>query len=181
MLSTELAEKLRQSRLALDRASSDNIIELCKQYLALLAACRVELYKLPDELRLGSSSSQSREDVAGIRKAVRAAIEHNTLERNRTEALLLSFTAVSGYEAAATLNVVKYQDRDTWELRAGGVGCKNSPGNKMSVQEAVAKASLLRREAHIAKTADLVNAHMPLDNQLANLIEHMKEAPDDSL
>jgi hypothetical protein len=181
MLSTDLAEKLRQARLALDRAASDNIIELCKQYLALLAACRVELYKLPDELDLGSRLSQTREDVAGIRKSVRAAIEHITLERNRTETLLLSFTAISGYEAAATLNVVKYQDRDTWELRAGGVGCKNSPGHRMSVQEAVETASLLRRKTHIAKTADLVNAHMPLDNQLANRTEHMKEAPDDSL
>lgn len=175
MLSTELAEKLRKAGLALDCAASDNIIELCKQYLSLLSACRVELYKLPDELDLRPGFSQTQEDVAGIRKAVRAAIEHITLERNRTEALLLSFTTVSGYEAAAILNVVKYQDRDTWELRAGGVGCVDSPGNRMSVQEAVEKASLLRREAHIAKTADLVNAHLPLDNQLANLIARVKD------
>ena len=33
-----LAEKLRTARLALDRATCENIIALCKQYLALLTA-----------------------------------------------------------------------------------------------------------------------------------------------
>jgi hypothetical protein len=163
MLSPELEEKLRKARLALDEATSDNIIELCKQYLGLLGLYRAELYKLPDELELDArvGSSQKLEEVVATRKAVRAAIEQTTRERNQTEALLLSFTAVSGYEAAKTLNVVKYKDQDTWELRAGGVGCSGSPGNRMSVQEAVETASLLRREAHIVKTAALAGAHMP--------------------
>jgi hypothetical protein len=155
MLSPALEEKLRRARLALDEATSDDIIERCKQYLALLALYRAELYSLPDTLELDprSASSQMRETIGGARKAVRAAIERTTQERNQTETLLLSFTAVSGYEAAETLNKVKYKGQDTWELRAGGVGCVGSPGNRMSVQEAVETASLLRREAHIAKTA----------------------------
>lgn len=161
MLFPELEEKLRQAKLALDRAASDNIIELCKQYLALLAIYRAELYKLPDKLGLNprSRSSQTRESVGGDRKAVRAAIEHTTQERNQTEMLLLSFTTVSGYEAAETLNRRKYQGQDNWELRAGGVGCVNSPGKRMSVQKAVETASLLRREAHIAKTAIMTGAN----------------------
>lgn len=115
MLSPELEEKLRNARLALDRAASDDIIELCKQYLLLLAFYRAELYKLPDTLELDprSRSSQTRETIGGTRKAVRAAIERTTQERNQTETLLLSFTAVSGYEAAATLNREKYQGQDT--------------------------------------------------------------------
>jgi hypothetical protein len=163
MLSPELEEKLRNARLALDGAVSDNIIELCKQYLTLLAEYRAELYMLPDKLELNirSGTSQTREDVDGARKAVRAAIEHTTQERNRTETLLRSFTAVSGYEAAETFNRGKYQGQDTWELRAGGVGCVDSPGTKMSVQEAVETASLLRREAHIAKTAILSGVNIP--------------------
>ena len=160
MLSPELEEKLRKARLALDGAASDNIIELCNQYLALLAVKRAELYNLPDrlELDLRATSSLTREDVGGNRKAVRAAIEHTTQERNQTEKLLLSFIAVSGYEAVGTLNKAKHQGRDNWELRAGGVGCVDSPDKRMSVQEAVETASLLRREAHIAKTATLAGA-----------------------
>lgn len=183
MLSPELEEKLRRARLALDGAASDNIIELCKQYLTLLALYRAELYKLPDTLELDprSRSSSTREDVSGARKAVRAAIEHTTQERNQTETLLLSFTAVSGYEAAETLNTGKYKGQDTWELRGGRVGCGDSPDKRMSVQEAVETASLLRREAHIAKTAILAGANIPGVYLTASHIEQSKETHDDSL
>ncbi len=155
MLSPALEEKLRTARLALDRAASDDIIELCKQYLGLLAAYRAELYHLPDKLELDcrSKSSAAREEIGGARKEIRAAIEHTTEERNQTEALLRSLTAVSGYEAAQTLNREKYKGRDTWELRAGGVGCVDTPGTRMSVQEAVEAARRLRREAHVAKNS----------------------------
>ena len=78
MLSPELEEKLRQARLALDRAASDNIIELCKQYLLLLALSRAELYKLPDTFNPRPGSSQTREMIGETRKAVRAAIERIT-------------------------------------------------------------------------------------------------------
>src|SRR4051794_16847923 len=100
MLYPMLEEKLRKARLALDRATSASIIELCKQYLALLAEYRSELYSLPRTMKLNAltKSSISPEEV-GSRKEVRTAIEHTTQERNRAEALLLSFTAVSGYEA----------------------------------------------------------------------------------
>ena len=160
MLSPELEEKLRNARLALDGAASDNVIELCKQYLALLAVSRAELYKLADKLELNprSRSSRTRETIGDTRKVVRASIEHTTQERNRIEKLLLSFTAVSGYEAAETLNEVKHNGRDNWELRAGGVGCVGSPDKRMSVQEAVETVSLLRREAHTAKTATSAGA-----------------------
>lgn len=181
MLLPELEEELRTARLALDRAMSNNIIELCKQYLGLLGVYRAELYKLPDKLELNLRSSSRREDVNCARQAVRAAIEHTTRERNQTETLLLSFTAVSGYEAAETLNRQKYKGQDNWELRAGGVGCVGVPGKRMSIQEAVETASLLRREAHIAKTSNLASANTPRVSLNANQIEQMKEAHHDSL
>jgi hypothetical protein len=160
MLSPELEENLRRARLALDGAASDNVIELCKQYLALLAASRAELFKLADRLELNprSNPSRTRQTIGGTRKAVRASIEHTTQERNRTEKLLLSFTAVSGYEAAETLNEVKHKGQENWELRAGGVGCVGSPDKRMSVQEAAETASRLRREAHAAKAATSAGA-----------------------
>jgi hypothetical protein len=154
MLSPELEEKLRKARLVLDAAAVENIIPLCQQYLMVLAEYRAQLYRLPDTLELNpkSSASSSRAEIDSAGKAVRAAIEHTTQERNRTEMLLRSFTALSGYEAVTTINSVKYQGRDTWELKAGGVGCIDNPGKRMSVQEAVETACLLRREAYIAKT-----------------------------
>jgi hypothetical protein len=152
MLYPALEEKLRKAKLALDGATSESIVELCKQYLALLAEYRAELYKLPNTLELNSRarSSSSREDVDETRKEVRTAIEHTTQERNRVGALIISFTAVSGYEATATLNRLKYKGHDNWELRAGGVRWGDSTNRRMTVQEAVEVASLLRREEHIA-------------------------------
>ena len=101
-----------------------------------------------------SASSSSPEDVGDTRKAIRAAIENTTQERNRTEILLLSFTTVSGYEAVEIFNRRKYKGHDDWELRASGVKFSGGTGRDlMTVQEAVDTASLLRREEHIAQNA----------------------------
>lgn len=153
MLYPELEEKLRRARHVLKGATSENIIELCKQYLALLAEYRNQLYKLQGTsgIDLRSASFSSREDVNDTRKVVREAIENTTQERNRTEQLLLSITTVSGYEAVEIFNRRKYKGHDDWELRASGV--KFSGGTDrdlMTIQQAVDTASLLRREEHFA-------------------------------
>jgi hypothetical protein len=156
LLLPEFEERRQDSRRALDRATSDNVVELCKQYLALLAEYRAELYKLPSTLGLYQwPGAFIWEDVCNIRKAIRAAIENVTRERNGTEALLLSFTSVSGYEAVQTLNRQKYQGHDDWELRAGGVARYGGglAGERMTVLEAVNLACLLRREEHVARRA----------------------------
>jgi hypothetical protein len=156
MLLPELEERLRRARLALAGAASGNIIELCRQYLALLAEYRAELYKLPDRLGINHWSGPCLlEDVGNARKAIRAAIEQTTSERHGTEALLLSFTSLSGYEAVDTFNRQKYQGHDDWELRAGGVArfCGGVARERMTVLDAVETASLLRREEHIARCA----------------------------
>src|SRR5215218_8099441 len=122
MLFPALEDRLRRAARAFDGATTDNIVELCRQYLALLAEYRAELYKLPGTLGVNQrSGSVEREDYADARREVRAAIEKTTRERNRTEALLLSFVSVSGYEAVETFNKQKYLGHDDWELRAGGV------------------------------------------------------------
>ena len=48
MLFPQLEEKLQASKQALNTATSENIIEQCKQHLALLAEYRIQLYKLQD-------------------------------------------------------------------------------------------------------------------------------------
>src|SRR5205085_12294564 len=155
MLSLALQEKMRNARLALDGATSDNIIELCKRYLALLGEYRAELYKFPDALGINQWSGPFiLEDVGNARKAIRVAVESATRERNRAEALLRSFTAVSGYEAVETLNRVKYKGCDDWALGAGGAGFGgDTDGERMTVQETVDAASRLRREEHVAQSA----------------------------
>ena len=163
MLYPKLEAKLHRASHALDEATSENIIELCKQYLGLLAEYRDEIYKLPGMpgINLWSESPLSNEDIDTTRKAVRVAIENTTQERNRTAALLRSFTAVSGYEAVETLNRLKYQGHDNWELRAGGVKFSGgSDGDKMTIQEAVETTSVLRREEYIARMADSAGANL---------------------
>jgi hypothetical protein len=156
MLLTEFEERRQDARHALDRATSGNVVELCKQYLALLAEYRAELFKLPHTLGLYQwSGAFMWEDIVNIRKSIRGAIEEVTRERNGTEALLLSFTSVSGYQAVETFNRQKYQGHDDWELRAGGVAryAGGSACERMTVLEAVDLASLLRREEHVARGA----------------------------
>jgi hypothetical protein len=156
MLYPALEENLRKARLALGGATSDSIVELCRQYLTLLAEYRAELYKLPDALQLNrhAKSSAARAEVGDSRKEVRAAIEETTSEREWAERLILWFTAVSGYGAVETLNRGKFRGQDNWELRAGGVRSKGGTNaERMTVQEAVDAASLLRREEYVAQAA----------------------------
>lgn len=156
MLLPDLEERLRRARLALDGAATENIIGLCRQYLAVLDECRAELFKLPDRLGINRRPDAFSPGGSGdVRRAIRAAIEQTTRERLATEALLLSFTSLSGYEAVATFNRQKYQGHDDWELRAGGVArfCGGVARARMTVLDAVETASLLRREEHIARCA----------------------------
>ena len=151
MLFPQLEEKLQASKQALNTATSENIIEQCKQHLALLAEYRTHLYKLQD-LPGVRQSTPSLSGAVPDREAIRAAIETTTHERNRTQALLLSFTTVSGYEAVEIFNQRSYEGHDDWELRASGVrfhGGDNS--DLMTIQEAVDLASLLRRQDYVAQ------------------------------
>ena len=155
MLYPQLEEKLQASKRALNRATSESIIERCKHYLALLAKYRSRLYELQD-VTTGSqqSASTSLPEDAPDRKTIREAIERTTQERNRTQLLLLSFTTVSGYEAVEIFNRRKYEGHDDWELRASGVKFRGGENcDLMTVQEAVDLAGLLRREDYLAQNA----------------------------
>jgi len=163
MLYPQLEEKLNHARLALKGATGENIVELCKRYLTLLAEYRSKLYELQWTSRTRQRfASSSPENLALTRRAVRAAIENTTKERNVTEMLLLSFTTVSGYQAVEIFNRQKYEGRDDWELRASGVKSPGiSGGDLMTIQEAVDIAGLLRREEHVAQNV----AHAFKDGQ----------------
>ena len=150
MLYPELEEQLQKSKHALHRATSQNIIEHCKNHLALLANYRSKLYELQETIGLDQASASTMVRQVPERKAIREAIETTTNERNRTQVLLLSFTTVSGYEAVEIFNERKYEGHEDWELRSSGVKFPGGgDGDLMTIQEAVDLASLLRREDYL--------------------------------
>ncbi len=155
MLYPQLEQMLQASKHAMNRATSETIVEQCKQYLALLAEYRSRLLELQGTPAVGQQSvSPSLSEEAPDRKTIREAIERTTRERNRTQVLLLSFTTVSGYEAVEIFNQRKYKGHDNWELRASGVKFRGGDDSDlMTIQEAVDLAGLLRREDHVAQNA----------------------------
>ena len=154
MFYPELEKKLQRSKLAVNRATRETIIEQCKAYLALLAEYRSRLYELEvPGIRQQSAATSLTEEVLD-RKAIREAIETTTHERNRTQLLLLSFNTVSGYEAVEIFNKRKYQGHVDWELQASGVRLRGADNSDlMTIREAVGLASLLRHEDHITQNA----------------------------
>ena len=161
MVNLQSELKLDHARHALNKANSENVVDLCKRYLTLLDAYRGQLRELGKAgIRQPPSSSASTEDLAA-RKSMRAAIEKTTQERNRTEMLLLSITTVSGYEPVQMLNQRQYEGHSDWELRSSGVKSTGSSANDlMTIQEAVDLASLLRREDHVTQNM----AHAPSEH-----------------
>ena len=155
MLYPQLEQRLQASKQAVNRATSESIVKQCKEYLALLAEYRSQLYELQVTLGLNQQSvSPSLTEEVPDRKTIREAIERITQERNTTQLLLLSFTTVSGYEAVEIFNQRKYEGHDDWELRASGVKFRGGDNSDlMTVQEAVDLASLLRREDYVAQNA----------------------------
>ena len=155
MLYPQLEQKLRVSKQAVNRATSESIVEQCKQYLALLTEYRSRLYELQRTPAVSQpSASPSLSEEVPDRKTIREAIESTTRERNRTQLLLLSFTTVSGYEAVEIFNQRKYEGHDDWELRASGVKFRGGDDSDlMTIQEAVDLAGMLRREDHVAQNA----------------------------
>ena len=155
MLYPQLEQRLQASKHALNRATSEGIVEQCKQYLALLAEYRGRLYELQGTAAVSQPpASPSLTNEVPDRKTIREAIERTTLERNRTQLLLFSFTTVSGYEAVEIFNQRKYEGHDDWELRASGVKFQGGEDSDlMTVQEAVDLAGMLRREDYVSQNA----------------------------
>jgi hypothetical protein len=153
MLQLLVNENLLNAEIALNRSESADLVANCRKYLLLLTEYRDELYKLRSspEINLQQQTSPlARELTEQVRKAIRSAIEITTRERNHTENLLESLTAISGYEAADTFNKLKYKGFDNWEMRASGVRVKGDKDELMTVQAAVEQASRLRCEAYVA-------------------------------
>ena len=146
MFYPELEKRLQASKLAVNRATRETIIEQCKAHLGMLSEYRNRLYelKVPET---GQSVSTSLTEEVLDRKAICEAIEKTTHERNRIQVLLLSFTTVSADEAVEIFNERKYQGHEDWELHASGVRFRGADNKDlMTIREAVHLANLLRRD-----------------------------------
>ncbi|MBX7173165.1 MAG: hypothetical protein K1X72_19505 [Pyrinomonadaceae bacterium] len=147
-----ISEKITNAKFALRNASSENIIELCREYLRLLDEFRDELDKLRGTPEINSSPNSllARELIEQTRKAIRAEVELTTEEFNNTEALLNSFVSISDYDAVQTFNKLEYKGFIEWELRANEVRLKDdSNQEKFTAQEAIKIAGELRRKAYV--------------------------------
>ena len=143
-------EDLLKAELALEKASADDVVELGQSYLEKLKEYREQLHQLGGipEISFAQQSRLGRELIEQSRKAVRAAIEVTTNERNRVESLVDSFTLINGWDAAATFNRLRHKDSTDWELAGAEVRIASN-GERMTVTEAVETAGKLRREAYI--------------------------------
>ena len=116
-------EQVLEADLALNEATADNIVELCRSYLHLLSEYRDRLRGLKNipEINLAQPSTLGRELVEQARKAVRDSVEVTVREHNRTAALLKSFISITNHQAAETLNILKYKEAENWEATSLGV------------------------------------------------------------
>ncbi|HMQ05378.1 MAG TPA: hypothetical protein PKD26_15790 [Pyrinomonadaceae bacterium] len=144
-------EDLLKAELALEKASADDVVELGITYLEKLKEYREQLHQLGGipEISFAQQSRLGRELIEQSRKAVRAAIEVTTNERNRVESLVDSLTMINGWDAATTFNRLKHKDSTDWELAGAEVRIASN-GERMTVTEAVETAGKLRREAYIS-------------------------------
>lgn len=144
-------ESVMQAKVSLNESSSDDVIERCHEYLARLEEYREQLFSLRalPEIDLRNQSTFAMEMVSQARAAVRAAIEITVSELNRTEALLSSFTSISIYEAAETLNAFRHDGSNNWEVEPSGVRFSNGfVSGWLPTEQAVEVAGQLRREAY---------------------------------
>jgi hypothetical protein len=145
---------------ALSKATADDLVELCRTYLTRLSVFRDRLFELrgAPEIDQKNRGKLGPEMIDKARYDLRVALESVTEKRNRTEALLNSFISITGYEATATFNKLKYKGFDSWELHSGGARLKYVYGDKgLNMQETVETASLLRREAYIDNKTTFFN------------------------
>lgn len=145
---------------ALSKATVDDLVELCRNYLTRLSELRDRLFDLrgnPEIDRKNPGSAEPRA-IEEARNTVRLALESITSRRNQAEALLNSLTSITGYEATATFNKLKYKGFDSWETYSGGSRLKYVYADKgLNMQETIETACLLRREAYITNRTTFFN------------------------
>ena len=149
IVSLLINEDVARAERNFDRATSDNIVDLCGEYLTVLAEYRKHLMSLPQipEVNFIEQSSLGRTLAEQSRMAVTAAIGVTETAQELVGALLKSFTEVSASDAVETFNRLGYDGANNWELRGNTLHAGD--GHDLTDVEAVETAKSLRRDAYV--------------------------------
>lgn len=149
IVKTLVNEQLLQAEAKMREGTPDELVSDAQGYLSLLEEYLEKLRNVKGIPRKPAEDESpfARELVEQIRVAVRSAIEHTTNERNRVEALLASFTMVTGWSAVETLNLLAFKAASDWELIGSQVRSV-SRGTRMTLNDAVLEAKRMRRERY---------------------------------
>jgi len=151
IVSLLINEDVARAERNFDRATSDNIVDLCGEYLTVLSEYRTHLTNLPQipEVNFAEQSSLGRTLAEQSRMAVMAAIGVTETAHDLVEALLRSFTDVNASEAVETFNRLGYSGSNDWKLHGRMVHHGDQSGSSISDSEAIETAKRLRRDAYV--------------------------------
>ena len=151
IVSLLINEDVAKAERNFEQATADNIVELCSEYLSVLAEYRSHLLKLPEipEVNFIEQSPLGRTLAEQSRTAVQAAIDVTETAHDLVEALLESFTSISVSDAVETFNRLGYNGSHDWSLHGNMVHVSDASGWSLAQGEAVKRAAKLRREAYV--------------------------------
>jgi len=151
IVSLLINEDVARAERNFDQATSDNIVDLCGEYLAVLSEYRKHLMSLPQipEVNFVEQSSLGRTLAEQSRMAVLAAIGVTETAQELVEALLRSLTEVNASGAVETFNRLGYNGSNNWELHDDTLHAGDASGSAIAADEAVETAKRLRREAYV--------------------------------
>ena len=151
IVSLLINEDVARAERNFDRATSDNIVDLCGEYLTVLSEYRSHLTNLPQipEVNFAEQSSLGRTLAEQSRMAVMAAIGVTETAHDLVEALLRSFTDVSASDAVETFNRLGYNGSKDWKLHGKMVHAGDPSGWSTTEGEAIETAKRLRRDAYV--------------------------------
>jgi hypothetical protein len=135
-----LENRLNHAKNSVNKATGNNIIERCDEYIKLLNEFRYSLYKLRGEsqIDLGEASILTREKSESLRKEVGDGFINTIHELNLTRLLLNSLTTSDSYEVLETLNRQNYKQHNNWELIDGNIKFDGCPDrSQITFQEAI--------------------------------------------
>lgn len=140
--------RLQIARSDLDEGTPDDVVARAEAYLELLDEHLGSLRSLKGvpQVSFAAQSRFARALIGQVRGSIRTEIEDSTSEKNRIEALLESLTMVTGWASIQTLNQQSFRNACDWELIGTSVRSA-AAGASLTITEAVAEASRLRREA----------------------------------
>jgi len=153
IVSLLINEDVARAERQFEQATGDNIVELCGEYLRVLSDYRTHLMNLPEipEVNFIEQSSLGRTLAEQSRRAVQAAIDVTETAHDLVGSLLESLTSIDASDAVETFNRLGYNGSHNWTLHGSMVHAGDVSGWSLTQDEAVKRATKLRREAYVTR------------------------------